>query len=155
MRTWLWAVAPLIMLSAIACGGPATPSVVTPPLEPTSAPLAQQPSTAAGATADQPSSPDPGLAAPPELAQGEALYSAKCASCHGQGAMGTDKGPAFLHPVYVASHHPDEAFSIAALVGVQAHHWRFGDMPPVDGVTQADVLQIVAYVRWLQQQAQE
>ncbi len=144
MRTWVWAVAPLIMLSAIACSGPATPSVVTTPLEPTSAPLAQQPPNAVALAADQPSSSDPGLAAPPELAQGEALYIAKCASCHGQGAMGTDKGPAFLHPVYVANHHPDEAFSTAALVGVKAHHWQFGDMPPVDEVTQADVLQIVA-----------
>jgi hypothetical protein len=33
---------------------------------------------------------------------------------------------------------------------VRAHHWRFGNMPPVDGVNRAEVEKIVAYVRALQ-----
>jgi hypothetical protein len=33
---------------------------------------------------------------------------------------------------------------------VKAHHWPFGDMPPVAGVTQADVTLILAYIREVQ-----
>ena len=38
----------------------------------------------------------------------------------------------------------------AAALGVRGHHWRFGDMPPVEGLTRTDVAMIVAYVRELQ-----
>lgn len=31
-----------------------------------------------------------------------------------------------------------------------AHHWTFGDMPPQTGLTRADVVAIVTYVRELQ-----
>lgn len=87
---------------------------------------------------------------PPELGAGEALFNAKCAACHGAGAQGTETGPPFLHALYVPGHHGDDAFVNAAKGGVQAHHWQFGDMPPVEGVTEGDVREIVAYVRWLQ-----
>ena len=42
------------------------------------------------------------------------------------------------------------AFLLAAKQGVRAHHWPFGDMPPVPGVSEQDVGRIVAYVRTLQ-----
>lgn len=35
----------------------------------------------------------------------------------------------------------------------RAHHWRFGDMPPVPGVTPDDVAHITAYVRMHQRRA--
>lgn len=89
-------------------------------------------------------------APPPELQAGADLYQANCASCHGVGGGGTDTGPPFLHPVYNPGHHGDQAFVNAALYGVRAHHWNFGDMPPVPGVTEAQALEIVAFVRWLQ-----
>jgi hypothetical protein len=44
------------------------------------------------------------------------------------------------------------AFVLAAQNGVRAHHWTFGDMPAVKGVTQADVLDVIAYVRALQRE---
>ena len=50
------------------------------------------------------------------------------------------------------NHHGDMSFVIAAQNGVRAHHWKFGNMPAVKGVTQADVLNIVAYVRALQRE---
>ena len=31
--------------------------------------------------------------------------------------------------------------------GARAHHWKFGDMAPVPGVTPDDVAHITAYVR--------
>jgi len=36
---------------------------------------------------------------------------------------------------------------------VKAHHWEFGNMPKIEGVSPADVEQIIRYIRWLQRQA--
>jgi mono/diheme cytochrome c family protein len=119
-----------------ACGAPATSTV--PPAG----------SGPAAATA-VPAGPEP----PAELVTGRDLFDAKCAECHGVGAVGTDKGPPFIHQVYVPSHHGDMSFVLAALQGVRAHHWQFGDMPPVAGITEPEVREIVPYVRWLQAQA--
>ncbi len=60
--------------------------------------------------------------------------------------------PPLVHKFYEPNHHGDMAFVLAAKNGVRAHHWKFGDMPPVKGVTQGDVLNIVAYVRALQRE---
>ena len=90
---------------------------------------------------------------PAELAAGKRLFEANCGQCHGPEASGTDKGPPLVHVVYEPNHHSDVAFQRAAALGVIAHHWRFGDMPPVPGVTPEQVAEITAYVRWLQRQA--
>jgi len=37
-------------------------------------------------------------------------------------------------------------------VGVRAHHWKFGNMPAIEGLTRADVKAIIAYVRELKRQ---
>jgi cytochrome c len=82
---------------------------------------------------------------------GKTAYEAKCASCHGLNAVGQDGvAPPLVHKIYEPSHHGDEAFQRAAAQGVRSHHWRFGNMPPVEGLTRADVTMIVAYVRELQ-----
>lgn len=90
--------------------------------------------------------------APPEFAEGKDLFEQNCSQCHGPAADGSASGPPLVHKIYEPSHHADAAFILAARNGVRAHHWRFGDMPPVEGVTDAVVLEIVAYVRWLQRQ---
>lgn len=82
--------------------------------------------------------------------EGEALYEGTCAACHGRNALGTDKGPPFIHDIYNPGHHGDDAFRRAARYGVQQHHWPFGDMRPQPGVGDADVAKIIAYVRELQ-----
>jgi hypothetical protein len=41
---------------------------------------------------------------------------------------------------------------IAAERGVRSHHWKFGDMPPIEGLTQGDVKMIATYVRELQRE---
>jgi hypothetical protein len=46
--------------------------------------------------------------------------------------------------------HGDGAFLVAATNGVRQHHWSFGNMPPVEGITQAEVKSIVTYVREVQ-----
>ena len=95
--------------------------------------------------------PSQGLA--PDPISGKALYEKHCAACHGVDLKGSDKGPPFLHRVYEPSHHGDVAFQLAAKNGVRAHHWKFGDMKPVPGVTPGEVAHITAYIRAAQRKA--
>ena len=83
--------------------------------------------------------------------EGEALFNAKCASCHGKNAAGQEgAAPPLVHMIYEPNHHPDQSFQIAAQYGVRQHHWPFGNMPPVEGITENEVRKIVGYVRTLQ-----
>ena len=82
---------------------------------------------------------------------GRKIYEANCASCHGRNAAGqAGVAPPLVHIIYEPGHHGDESFQRAVARGVRAHHWRFGNMPPVDGLTRRDVAAVVAYVRELQ-----
>jgi mono/diheme cytochrome c family protein len=94
-----------------------------------------------------------GGAAPAELQVGEAKFNAHCSACHGPQATGTQQGPPLVHKIYEPNHHGDAAFFRAAEFGVKAHHWEFGNMPKIEGVSSADVEQIIRYIRWLQRQA--
>jgi mono/diheme cytochrome c family protein len=93
------------------------------------------------------------LPVPREHRQGEELYRVWCAACHGPQATGTEEGPPLVHPVYRTRHHGDEAFQLAVSQGVRAHHFRFGDMPRVEGLSREEVAAITGYVRWLQREA--
>jgi len=82
---------------------------------------------------------------------GQRAFDTKCADCHGVNAAGqVGVAPPLVHKIYEPSHHGDQSFLLAARNGVRAHHWKFGNMPAVDGLTDADVKMIVAYVRELQ-----
>ena len=81
---------------------------------------------------------------------GARLFAANCAACHGANATGTDTGPPLLHKVYEPGHHPDRLFQRAVSHGVMSHHWDFGHMPPVPGLSRKDVSRIIAFVRELQ-----
>ena len=94
---------------------------------------------ASGVGTPAPLSPDPG--------KGERLYEQICGSCHGADLRGTDKGPSHLHPIYQPNLHSDVAFQLAVKNGSPQHHWRFGPMPALPGLTPEDVTHIVAYVR--------
>ena len=106
---------------------------------------------AAGAPAPSPDSvivPET-LSAPSYF--GQIAFEQSCAACHGQnGAGGTGNGPPLIHPIYEPGHHPDGAFLRAATAGVQSHHWNYGDMPAVEGVTEETVGLIVSYIREMQ-----
>ncbi len=82
---------------------------------------------------------------------GEDLFAANCARCHGAALTGTGNAPSLLDKVYRPDHHGDLAFYLAVSKGVKQHHWNFGDMPPVAGLTGEDVANIVAFVRLEQQ----
>ncbi len=82
---------------------------------------------------------------------GKRAFEAKCASCHGANAAGqNDVAPPLVHKIYEPNHHGDMSFVLAAKNGVRAHHWPFGNMPPVQGLTDADVKYIARYIRELQ-----
>lgn len=89
---------------------------------------------------------------PAELAAGEAAFEANCAACHGIRGLGTEQGPPLIDIIYEPSHHADIAFYMAVDRGVRAHHWNFGDMPPLPNVENEEVEAIVAYIRYLQRQ---
>lgn len=82
--------------------------------------------------------------------KGEELFSVNCATCHGDKATGGDGGPPLIHPIYEPGHHGDASFLMAVRNGVRPHHWRFGPMPKIEGLSDTDVTEIVAYVRELQ-----
>lgn len=107
---------------------------------------------AAGAALAQ-SAPAPAAGFFPNSAKGERLYQERCASCHGKDLRGTTAGPPQIHIYYVPNHHSDAAYQIAVRSGVRQHHWRFGDMPPVPGLTPEDVGHITAYIRREQRRA--
>jgi len=86
----------------------------------------------------------------PALNLGKMVFDAKCAGCHGRNAAGTEKGPTFLHRVYHPGHHADGAFYLAPKRGARAHHWPFGDMPPVEGITDRQIEKVIVYIRALQ-----
>jgi mono/diheme cytochrome c family protein len=90
----------------------------------------------------------------PELIEaGSELFQANCAECHGVDLMGTDTGPPFLNLIYAPNHHGDESFQRAVAGGVVAHHWGFGNMEPVAGLTRDDVTSIIEFVRSEQEAA--
>ena len=81
---------------------------------------------------------------------GEALFNQKCAVCHGRQAAGSPQGPPLVHRYYEPGHHSDMSFLLAVRRGVRAHHWRFGNMAPVPGLSDTEVKEVIRYVRALQ-----
>lgn len=104
-----------------------------------------------GATNDRLPLPPAGFVA--DVKQGEKLFRRNCAGCHGNNALGSQQGPPLIHKVYRPDHHADLAFYMAVSKGAPQHHWQFGDMPPLAGVSPQQVGHIVAYVRAIQRRA--
>lgn len=82
---------------------------------------------------------------------GQATFEVNCAACHGANAAGQDGvAPPLVHVIYEPNHHSDQSFYQAVRYGVRAHHWRFGNMPAIEGVDQSEISDIISYVRELQ-----
>jgi mono/diheme cytochrome c family protein len=88
-----------------------------------------------------------------DIVAGRALFFQNCAACHGADLLGTAQGPPFLDVIYAPNHHSDEAFQRAVAFGVTPHHWNFGPMAPIPGLSRDEVTSIVAFVRSEQQAA--
>ncbi len=82
---------------------------------------------------------------------GKSSFDANCASCHGANAAGQDgTAPPLIHKIYEPSHHGDESFQRAVASGVRAHHWPFGNMPPIEELDRKEISKIITYIRELQ-----
>ena len=82
--------------------------------------------------------------------QGAELFAANCSECHGASAGGSSQGPPLVDSIYEPGHHADLSFHLAVAQGSRQHHWQFGDMEPVPGLSPEEVNKIVCYVRELQ-----
>ena len=132
-----WACAPLVAvflaLALAACSPEETPASSYHPTQPASgAPAVIVPSLSENARA------------------GEQVFNANCALCHGPNASGTGLGPPLVHKIYEPGHHQDFTIQSAVRNGVPAHHWQFGNMPPVPAVTDEDIPNLICYIRELQ-----
>lgn len=87
------------------------------------------------------------------ILDGQTLFRQTCAVCHGVDLQGTAQGPPFIDRLYHPNHHSDAAFRLAVQRGVIAHHWPFGNMPKIEGLSEQQVDAIIAYVRAQQQEA--
>ncbi|NQU56846.1 MAG: c-type cytochrome [Rhodospirillales bacterium] len=91
----------------------------------------------------------------PELSakaeKGKATFERVCLRCHGVNVGGSNNGPPLVDPFYRSSHHADAAFVSAITRGVRQHHWKFGPMPPQPGVKAAEIADLIAYIREIQQ----
>ena len=105
---------------------------------------------AGAANTGSPAAANATAGSPSKARQGEIAFNARCAICHGANAAGTAMGPPLAHRIYEPGHHQDFAFRNAVRNGVTAHHWQFGNMPPLPGVSDRDVDAIICYVRELQ-----
>lgn len=126
-----------VLVLAAACAGedPETPTATpSPPAPSTSTPTAEPTPTG---------TPETGFSG----TDGRSLYGQACAVCHGQSLEGTNAGPTFLNRIYAPGHHADISFIFAVERGVRAHHWNFGNMAPVEGLTHEQVLAIIAFIR--------
>jgi mono/diheme cytochrome c family protein len=149
---WYLAAVMVVMISACQKESPSQSSgPASGPAEGPAAPSAPAPPASTGAPA-APGAATGGVT-PAEFSKGESLFMDHCAVCHGGDALGTDHGPPLLNPIYQPDHHSDASFYLAIRNGARSHHWMFGNMPPVRGVSDEDATRIVAYIRWLQHDA--
>ena len=87
----------------------------------------------------------------PLAAQGQMVFNANCARCHGVNAMGTNAGPPLIHDIYNPGHHGDAAFYRAVKQGSPQHHWSFGSMPPQPQVNDDEIAAIIRFIRETQE----
>ena len=81
---------------------------------------------------------------------GEESFINRCAVCHGETGTGSPTGPPLVNRLYEIGHHGDQSFHNAVNNGVVAHHWNFGNMPAIPGVSEAEIDAIICHVRDLQ-----
>lgn len=88
-----------------------------------------------------------------EVVAGRMIFTENCGNCHGRDALGSSKGPPLIHKIYEPGHHADASFYRAVENGSKAHHWQFGDMPPIKHVSSEAVTKIISYIRHEQRKA--
>lgn len=87
------------------------------------------------------------------VADGEDVFAANCATCHGDDLRGTFVGPPLLHEIYLPDHHPDSAIRAAVRNGVTAHHWDSAGMPAIPTLSDDEIDAVIAFIRSQQDDA--
>src|SRR5688500_7582648 len=59
------------------------------------------------------------------VVQGEELFQANCATCHGPDLLGTFVGPPLLHEIYAPDQLADDDIRAAVANGVSPKNWDF------------------------------
>ena len=98
---------------------------------------------------------DEPVASTPEarLAQGEELFQANCATCHGPDLLGTFVGAPLLHEIYAPDQFADDDIRAAVANGVTPTNWDFSGMPAFPNLDTDDVEALIAYIRSSQRAA--
>lgn len=78
---------------------------------------------------------------------GQSIFSSRCVLCHGESGTGSKQGPPLVHNIYRPDHHGDYSIERAVKFGVRSHHWGFGNMPPILGMSPKDIQLVTAYIR--------
>ncbi len=80
-------------------------------------------------------------------AQGETLFEAHCATCHGPELTGTFVGPPLLHEIYAPDRLADDDIRAAVANGVTPKNWDFSGMPAFPNLDTDDVEALITYIR--------
>jgi mono/diheme cytochrome c family protein len=103
----------------------------------------------AGGDDDKPAASTPEA----RLAQGEELFQANCATCHGEDLRGTFVGPPLLHEIYAPDQLADDDIRAAVATGVSPKNWDFSGMPAFPSLDTDDIEALIAFVRSSQRAA--
>jgi len=87
----------------------------------------------------------------PRAQKGAQTFERVCMKCHGTNLAGSKNGPPLVDPFYRPGHHADASFVSAITGGVRQHHWKFGPMPSQPKVKGAEIADLIAYIREVQQ----
>jgi mono/diheme cytochrome c family protein len=87
------------------------------------------------------------------VVQGEELFQANCATCHGPDLLGTFVGPPLLHEIYAPDQLADDDIRAAVANGVSPKNWDFSGMPAFPNLDTDDVEALTAYIRSSQRAA--
>jgi mono/diheme cytochrome c family protein len=90
---------------------------------------------------------------PAELKRAEVLYNSYCLSCHGRQGRGEGLGPPLLDSLFLRPSVTDDDALRAITTGTNQRAYSFGAMPAVSILSPPEAVQVIAYVRWLQQRA--
>ena len=78
---------------------------------------------------------------------GASIFANSCAQCHGADLRGTASGPPLLDAIYRPAHHPNAAIITAIRIGSRQHHWPFGAMAPIEGLSTAQIAAVIEFIR--------
>ena len=77
---------------------------------------------------------------------GRNIYMQHCVDCHGDKALGSEKGPSLHQHEYAVRNRSQQSFHEAITKGLRANTYTFGDMPAFR-LTYNEIERVARYVR--------